>query len=163
MVIWGHSAKQVWRAPLKKAAPPAGAWYRFSTSLLTPLSPGLSPTMHQSPRWSGCTRRARHGSRAWRPAWGASLRASPSPSWPGWRTAWTSPPSCPNSSPCKVLYSHARILYYSSILPYSYCSSSPWDRLSAVQPMNPPWAPNPDEMVFIIFIIFFYYNYYNYH
>lgn len=48
------------------------------------------------------TQRARPGSQASLPACAAMPRGSPAPSWPGWRTAWTSQPSCPNSSRCKV-------------------------------------------------------------
>lgn len=51
---------------------------------------------------SGFTQRAKPGSRASLPACAATLRASPVHSLLGWRTAWTSQPSYPNSSPCKV-------------------------------------------------------------
>lgn len=70
----------------------------------------------QFPPSSKFTRRAKQGSQVSLPACAATLRASPAPSWPGWRTAWTSPPSCPNNSPCKVksllLSACAHILFY---------------------------------------------------
>lgn len=72
------------------------------------------------------TQRAKPGSQAWLPACAAMPRVSPAPSWLGWRMAWTSQPSCPNSSPCKVQRSqeftaYCMYTFIAIILQYIYC------------------------------------------
>lgn len=75
------------------------------------LSSLTLPTFHfQSLPSSECTQRAKPGSRASPRACAVTLREFPAPNWPGWRMVWTSPPSCPNSSPCKVHRSQCLLL-----------------------------------------------------
>lgn len=89
------------------------------------LSSLTLPTFHfQSLPSSECTQRAKPGSQASPQACAVTLREFPAPNWPGWRMAWTSPPSCPNSSPCKVLYTGVTVcclLLLLLLIVYSDC------------------------------------------
>lgn len=68
---------------------------------------------------SECTQKAKPGSRVSPPASAVTLRASPAPSCPGLRTAWTSRQSCPNSSRCKVQRSQEFTAHY--ICSFRHC------------------------------------------
>lgn len=78
----------------------------YSTQAISNNIPLIFFFVFQFLLWSGCIQRARPENQGSRPVCDATPREFPDHNYPGWKMAWISPQSSPNSSPCKVNHKH---------------------------------------------------------